>query len=274
MRLGCFFKIYNLDILQLHLLFSVYIWSDFFVNSYLFSSFSRSCIRRDSYIKFEFYTNSLIVHCIANLSLLSMAQVRQQQLRHPSPTHARARPLPDPMQFHPSPSNDLQRTQSLRNFEQPSYLRTPVRSIHTQLIINPTAPAPLPPPRLGQIGFYHPSEHAKYDPLTGLMIDASTSATNSNANFDQSYLVSSSFNSRLLYEREQAPPVPPRVTENPYVFPRRRSHFDQARLDRQLLEVGLKTLTPLILMSVIGRRTSRHASIRRRRWSARRFYGE
>lgn len=183
--------------------------------------------------------------------------------------------MPETMNFRGSPLNDLQRTQSLRTFERPSYLRTPVRAIHTHLIINPPAPVPLPPPRLGQTGVHHPSEHPKYDPLTGLMINASTTDTNSNGNFEQSYLTSASIHSRPLFDRDQPPPVPPRGIENSYAFPRRSPQYDPARLRQQLLEVRILTgSTDLILGFLIGGGNARFASFGRRRWSTRRFYGE
>jgi hypothetical protein len=147
-----------------------------------------------------------------------MAQVRRHT-RNPSLPPRQIPSLPDAAHLRPPLSGNTLRSQSFEVNDLSPYGGSPIRATYQQQIVNHSLP-PLPPPPQTN-GFYN-SNHTKYDPLIGLLINPNTITTNSNENYEHSYMTSSSFNQVTPRERQLPPPAPPPSSENIYLFQQRQ----------------------------------------------------
>ncbi|CAF0857596.1 unnamed protein product [Rotaria sordida] len=164
-----------------------------------------------------------------------MAQVRRQSL-NPSTTPGKIPAVPGAVRFRTPISRSTRRTQSFHVNGQPSHPESLIRAMHSKQIVNQS------PARFAQttshIGGLHNSNNPKYDPLTGLTINATTI---SNENHEKSYIISSSFSSLIPHEQNLPPIAPPPSAENFYLMQQQQ----QLRLNNNDTEesVVIPTLT-------------------------------
>ncbi len=161
-----------------------------------------------------------------------MAQVRSQT-RDPSPIPRQMPSVPDTLHFLSSPSRNTRRTESFQVNDLSPYPGSPIRGIYQQQTFNHWQSSP-PPPLTGLI---YNSTTRKYDPLTGLLINPSTSTTttnynNNNENYGQSYIVSTPLNQVTQRERQLLPPPPtppPSSSEDVYSF--QQQQYERLKLN-------------------------------------------
>ncbi|CAF0730608.1 unnamed protein product [Rotaria sordida] len=164
-----------------------------------------------------------------------MAQVRRQSL-NPSAAPGKIPAVPGAVRFRTPISRSTRRTQSFHVNGQPSHPESLIRAMHSKQIVNQS------PARFAQttshIGGLHNSNNPKYDPLTGLTINATTI---SNENHEKSYIISSSFSSLIPHEQNLPPIAPPPSAENFYLMQQQQ----QLRLNNNDTEesVVIPTLT-------------------------------
>ncbi|CAF0970695.1 unnamed protein product [Rotaria sordida] len=164
-----------------------------------------------------------------------MAQVRRQSL-NPSAAPEKVPAVPGAVRFRTPISRSTRRTQSFHVNGQPSHPESLIRAMHSKQIVNQS------PARFAQttshIGGLHNSNNPKYDPLTGLTINATTI---SNENHEKSYIISSSFSSLIPHEQNLPPIAPPPSAENFYLMQQQQ----QLRLNNNDTEesVVIPTLT-------------------------------
>jgi hypothetical protein len=166
-----------------------------------------------------------------------MAQVRRQT-RDPSPPLRQISSIPDTLHFLSSPSRNTGQTHSFQFNDLSPYSGSPIRLTNQQQTFNHWQP-PLPPP--SQTGLIYNSTTRKYDPLTGLLINPSTSTTittnynnNNNENYEQSYIVSTPLNQVTQRERQLLPPPPPQPppppsSEDVYLF--QQQQYERQKLN-------------------------------------------
>ncbi|CAF1128025.1 unnamed protein product [Rotaria sordida] len=164
-----------------------------------------------------------------------MAQVRRQSL-NPSAAPGKIPAVPGAVRFRTPISRSTRRTQSFHVNGQPSHPESLIRAMDSKQIVNQS------PARFAQttshIGGLHNSNNPKYDPLTGLTINATTI---SNENHEKSYIISSSFSSLIPHEQNLPPIAPPPSAENFYLMQQQQ----QLRLNNNDTEesVVIPTLT-------------------------------